>query len=476
VRRYRWILAIVMMMTRVAAAGSAPLAFAPGERVMVLSPHPDDESLGCGGVLHDAVRAGIPVHVVFLTNGDANELSFLVWEKHPVVVPSAVIAMGQTRGQEALNAAHALGLPADAVTFLGYPDAGTMAMWTGCWGDRPPHRSLLTRATAVPYETALRPGAPYKPEEVMRDLQTVLRKFRPTRIFVSHPADAHPDHRAWYLYATATLWETPDLPTPAVHPFLIHHRHWPVPAGDPPATPLVPPPLLGYEITWQRRPLDAADQEAKRNALEAHATQIAYSRDFMLGFVRANELFGDFAAASLEQPDAVDDLKAGAVAAVPDPRAQVPQQVRESFVGIEWQRVARTGDTLTFTAELSRRLLPGTHVTFHLFGARSDRPFADMPKIRVTVSAFGHEVSDQNTPLPTAGADVTHAEKLVTVRLPLAVLGNPQRLFAGAETIVADLLMHPAAWRIVELGPWTESLTVQTHSGTQLPSIPGREP
>jgi LmbE family N-acetylglucosaminyl deacetylase len=459
-----------------AAAGNGSLAFSAGDRVMVLAPHPDDESLGCGGVLHDAVRAGVPVHVVFLTNGDANELSFLVWEKHPVVVPSAVIAMGRTRAQEALHAARALGLPADAVTFLGYPDAGTMTMWTDYWGTRPPYRSLLTRVSAVPYATALRPGAPYKPEDVMRDLQTVLRKVRPTKIFVSHPADAHPDHRAWYLYATATLWETPDLPAPEIHPFLIHHKHWPVPAADPPATPLGPPPLLGYEIAWQRRPLDADDQEAKRNALAAHATQMAYSRDFMLGFVRANELFGDFTPAELRRPGAFDDLKAGAVAVGPDPRAQVAPDVREAFVGVEWQRVARDGDALTFIAELSRRLLPGTHVTFHLFGARPDRPFASMPKVRVTVSAFGYEVADQDATLPKEQVAVTHAKKLVTVRVPLALLGGPRRVLAGAETIVADLLMHPAAWRIVDLGPGSDSLTARTHSGTQLPSTPGRDP
>jgi LmbE family N-acetylglucosaminyl deacetylase len=457
VRHARWILAVALLTTRMAVAGSPPRPFSAGDRVMVLAPHPDDESLGCAGVLHDAVRAGVPVHLVFLTNGDANELSFLVWEKHPVVVPSAVIAMGRTRGQEALHAAHALGLPADAVTFLGYPDAGTMTMWTGYWGAGAPYRSLLTRVSAVPYETALRPGAPYKPEDVMRDLQTVLRRFRPTQIFVSHPADAHPDHRAWYLYATATVWETPDLPAPAIHPFLIHHKHWPVPATDPPATPLVPPPLLGYEIAWQRRPLDAADQEAKRNALEAHATQMAYSRDFMLGFVRDNELFGDFVAAPLRHPGDTDDLKAGAVAAGPDPRAQLAPQVREAFVGVEWQRVARSDDALTFTAELSRRLLPGTHVTFHLFGARPDRPFASMPKIRVTVSTFGYDVADQDTPLPKEQVEVTRSGKLVTVRVPLALLGSPLRLLAGAETVVADLLMHPAAWRIVDLGPWPKS-------------------
>jgi LmbE family N-acetylglucosaminyl deacetylase len=430
---------LALLVAHAATATEASLTFSREDRVMVLAPHPDDESLGCGGVLHAAAKAGVPAHVVFLTNGDANELSFLVWEKHPVVSSNAVLAMGRLRGQEALGAARALGLPADAVTFLGYPDAGTMTMWTDSWGARPPHESLLTRVTAVPYDTALRPGAPYKPEDVIRDLQSVLRRFRPTQLFVSHPADAHPDHRAWYLYATATLWETPDLPAPTVHPFLIHHKDWPIPVGDPAQAALDPPPLLGDEIPWQRRPVDADGREAKRRALDAHATQMAYSRPFMLGFIRANELFGDFPVA--------DDLMAGPPPSGPDSRAKVAPEVRESFVGVALRRVEHTSDALTVTAELSRRLLPGTHAVFYVFGARPERPIAAMPKIRVVVSAVGHS--------PDQGIDVTRADRLLTVRVPLETLGNPRRVFLGAETVVADLLVHPAPWRIVELGPWT---------------------
>jgi hypothetical protein len=316
---------------------------------------------------------------------------------------------------------------------------------------------LFTRVTAVPYETALRPGAAYKPESVMQDLQTVLRRFRPTKIFVSHPADMHPDHRAWYLYLNATLWETPDLPAPTIAPFLIHHAQWPVPAADPPESALDPPPLLGKEIAWQRRPLDGADQEAKRNALEAHATQMAYSQSFMLGFVRANELFGDFTRSALAHDGADDDLLAGPVAAAPDPRVQAPPEMREKFVGVEWRDVERTDDALVFTAELSSRLHPGTHATFYFFGARPDRAFASMPKIRVTVSTFGHAVYDQDEPVPASGVAASHDGRRVTVRVPLATLGAPRRVFAGAETVVADVLAHPAGWRIVELGPWTAS-------------------
>lgn len=38
--------------------------------VLVLSPHPDDESIGCGGTLALLARQGIPVDVAFLTSGN----------------------------------------------------------------------------------------------------------------------------------------------------------------------------------------------------------------------------------------------------------------------------------------------------------------------------------------------------------------------------------------------------------------------
>ena len=42
-------------------AGSGP--------ILVLAPHPDDESLGCGGLIAQACAAGIEVHVAILTDG-----------------------------------------------------------------------------------------------------------------------------------------------------------------------------------------------------------------------------------------------------------------------------------------------------------------------------------------------------------------------------------------------------------------------
>lgn len=100
-----------------AAAEALPLAplatiLAPGG-LLVLAPHPDDESLGCGGTIAAARAAGREVAVVFVSDGAGS---------HPRSRRFAPPRLAALRAGEAQAALQALGLPPGAGHFLGLPD------------------------------------------------------------------------------------------------------------------------------------------------------------------------------------------------------------------------------------------------------------------------------------------------------------------------------------------------------------------
>ena len=84
--------------------------------------------------------------------------------------------------------------------FLGYPDFGTMNIFTGYWGSSKSFRSMFTRVTAVPYKECLSYGAPYTGESILKDIKKILIDFKPTKIFLTLPVDTNPDHRSIYLF------------------------------------------------------------------------------------------------------------------------------------------------------------------------------------------------------------------------------------------------------------------------------------
>ncbi|OGH37706.1 MAG: hypothetical protein A3B44_00360 [Candidatus Levybacteria bacterium RIFCSPLOWO2_01_FULL_38_21] len=46
-----------------------------GQRLLVIAPHPDDEVIGCGGLIQKIKKEGGKVYVLFLTLGDAQDFS-----------------------------------------------------------------------------------------------------------------------------------------------------------------------------------------------------------------------------------------------------------------------------------------------------------------------------------------------------------------------------------------------------------------
>ncbi len=421
------------------------LRLLPGDRVLVLAPHPDDETIGCGGILQKALEMKLPVKVVFLTDGDSNQWSFLLYRKHPVLMPKAVEEMGTVRRTEAVAATALLGVPAEDLVFLGYPDLGTLQIWINHWAERPAYQSFLTRAKEVPYSYAFRPGAPYRGEEIVKDLMTILREFGPTKVFVSNPADHHPDHQSGYLFAEVALWNLEREMHPAVYPYLVHDKGWP-PKGT---KDLVPPAYL-EEADWLTFPLEPKMVEKKRAALEAHKSQVKSAGGYLLSFVRGNELFGDFPVVPLRAM-VYYSLEGQAPEPPGEEAGQLTDEERALFVGIEWRSIRIEEETLVVTLRFSRPLAKGVAASVYLFGYRRDHPFDRMPKLHLKLGLAYRQVVDQNDPLPNNLFQVKRTAKEVTLRVPLEMMGNPEKIFFSARTYLADIPLDWAAWRILDL-------------------------
>jgi len=423
------------------------------DRILILAPHPDDEVLGAGGVIQQAVAAHSPLRIVFFTYGDNNEWSFMLYRKRPVVKPEAVERMGLVRHDEAVAADKILGVPPEHLIFLGYPDFGTLNIWYTHWGNSPPFRSMLTRVTAVPYQNALRPGASYKGEEILQDLKSVLREFRPTKIFVSHPGDHNSDHLALHLFTRVALWDLTGEMNPEVYPYLVHVKRWPAPRGYHPADPLVPPALFAHEVQWRTLRLSPVQTQRKDEALKAHRTQYDCSAKYLVSFVRSNELFGDFPSIVFHASAAAVSQSFGRTKVALETPEELTDVERAAFVGFEKRSVNLENGNLVLSTELSRPLGKDIGVSVHIFGYRADRPFAETPKLVVKFGAISHKVYDQDQEIPLSIVQVARSPQEITIRVPLKALGEPRKILIEARSYLGEVPLDWAAWRTIELAP-----------------------
>ena len=395
---------------------------------------------------------GLPVRLVYLTYGDNAETAFIAYRKRPVVKGKSVQAMGLVRHAEGLAAAGVLGLNPDQVTFLGYPDFRTLTIWAEHWGDCEPCQSMFTQTSVVPYENAFRPGTPYRADEILADVEGILREFKPTKIFVSHPADHNPDHLSLYLFTRVALWNLSGELQPELFPFLVHHPEWPQPDGLNPELPLDPPGRLEEGVSWCVSSLAPAENERKLAALRKHQTQYKMSAEYLNSFIRSNELFGDYPDALL-QSNSLPVFRQGLDyrAAAPAIPRELTNAERAKWVGVERRSVWLERGAFTFAVEFSRPLGPNVGAAVYLFGYRRERPFAQMPKLSVTLRALTHDVRDGTRKLAKSAVEVIRGPKGFVIRAPLDLMGNPEWIMGSARTYAGKMPLDWIAWRVMRV-------------------------
>ncbi|GGM96622.1 PIG-L family deacetylase [Thermus composti] len=260
-----------------------PLALGPGEHLLVLAPHPDDEVLAAAGLMARVAREGGRVSVVYLTSGDAFDLA----AGSPLPSQEALRRLALRRMVEARRGLQALGLSQDSAIFLGFPDQGLFSLFTTHY--YLPWESPHTGLRAVAYPGAYRPGLPYTGKALEGVLGELFRELGPSRILLPSPLDAHRDHQAtayFGMQVAAALGMEDRLLF-----YIVHGGYqYPLPKGLHPRLPLYPPPR-GRGLPWRRFPLWEEEVRLKEKAIRAHRSQMRLLGRFLLAFVRQNELF-----------------------------------------------------------------------------------------------------------------------------------------------------------------------------------------
>lgn len=145
------------------------LAISSNQPIVIVAPHPDDETLGCGGAIAQLTARGHDVRVLVITDGT---------QSHPNSQKFSAAVLKGIREQETTAAMSTLGVDQRTITFLGVKDGSVPQM---------------ASAEFVRVQ-----------ERCCRYLRDVV----PGTIFLPWRYDPHPDHRATWQIIQAAVLET----------------------------------------------------------------------------------------------------------------------------------------------------------------------------------------------------------------------------------------------------------------------------
>ncbi|WP_394827609.1 PIG-L deacetylase family protein [Pendulispora albinea] len=290
-----------------ASGAGTPVELAPVD-VVIFAPHPDDETIGCAGVIQQAVAAGKKVRIVFSTLGDGYSLAagMLLHKDESTLAQADFLALGRARQQEAIDANRTLGVNPANLVFLGYPDGAFDRVAANTDGKpvvSPTTGRSSTYGPVVPDYHASAHGQPasYTRAEALADLTEVLRQSHPSQVYVTDRNDAHPDHKATYELVKAAV-EASGYKG-AFFTFVVHSGpplDWPWPQGATPQAPFQQHTANGHTyplgVPWPpnvRVPMTVAESVLKANALAAHRSQwnLPSDRGLLGAFVKSEEIF-----------------------------------------------------------------------------------------------------------------------------------------------------------------------------------------
>jgi len=277
------------------------LSVPPGVRVMVFSPHPDDESIAASGLIQRVLENEGKVKVVFVTNGDGYTYAIRLRVKNARISGKDFIEYGKKRQEEAVHALCELGFQPEDAIFLGFPDDGIEGLWESYWSNLKPFISPHTLFDR-PHRKGMNRWVKYSGVSLKDEIERVIKEFSPDWVVLPDPRDWHPDHAAagvFVLDALRTIYSDEGTVPARVLTYVVHYPGYPV---DSDWSKRISVTGIGGrgKVSWETLaatkymtlPLSPEEVEGKRRALISHASQLQMLQWFFRNYLLPSELYG----------------------------------------------------------------------------------------------------------------------------------------------------------------------------------------
>jgi LmbE family N-acetylglucosaminyl deacetylase len=220
------------------------LVFDNTSRIMVVAPHPDDETIATGGLLQQAVDAGAAVRIIFITSGENNPWAQRFFEYRWHIGEEDCVRFGRLRKLEAIAALRTLGIDTDDAIFLGFPDQGIT--------------QLLLK----------------NDPKIIQCLTDEIARWQPTFLVGPSSLDLHPDHSAAAVLIDIVLDRLKHCSRPKRVEYRVHARE-----------------KKQRTLEQFSSPLTDRQQEIKRQAILCHVSQVKLQRRKLLAKAQSHEEF-----------------------------------------------------------------------------------------------------------------------------------------------------------------------------------------
>jgi LmbE family N-acetylglucosaminyl deacetylase len=242
----------------------------PQDRVLIIAPHPDDESIACAGVIRYCNENNIPMKIVIITDGYLG-------------------ASADKRHNETVNAMEILGVKKEDIIFLGYPDGTLPSLLTKNWESNNPY-NINNTTSNTNYTYSYQKNATYSGVNLYHNLEDIITNFQPTIIFYPDSEDEQIDHWAGNAFTEYVMAK--NNYNGSKYTYIIHDPpHWPSPRTYTPEAYLMPPIELTYiDYKWVLFPLDNYQERLKEAAIATYTSQVN-NDSYVRSFIRKNEIF-----------------------------------------------------------------------------------------------------------------------------------------------------------------------------------------